>query len=308
MESFFKEDTAPPVLWHYTSAQGLLGILKDGEIFASDSRFLNDKTENVRIWTLIRQRLKERVKLGNDDEFVKIVDEVAELMSAQKDKPFGDSVPALLVELQSLLAVHKEEDVFVSCFSAEEDSLSQWRAYTSGNGYAIGFSSEVLSGLTDNSLLSGLPLCRFDSVKYVADEHRTALDGVINTMLANQLGEKRAGKPWPDERAASSFERFLLDRFSPFVKDDGFKGEKEWRLALKVGTFDPSKIEFRPGRSHLIPFLRVSLEKDHPNYIREIMVGPGPSSELDLLALQRLVKSRGLPIEVRNSKIPFRNW
>jgi len=34
-------------LFHYTTAAGLLGILKNGNIWASDLRFLNDAQESV---------------------------------------------------------------------------------------------------------------------------------------------------------------------------------------------------------------------------------------------------------------------
>ncbi len=35
----------PSVLYHYTTAQGLLGILESGSLWTTNSRFLNDPTE-----------------------------------------------------------------------------------------------------------------------------------------------------------------------------------------------------------------------------------------------------------------------
>lgn len=42
---------------------------------------------------------------------------------------------------------HAPSMYFVTCFSEEEDDLSQWRAYCGGeNGYAIGFRAAGLFG------------------------------------------------------------------------------------------------------------------------------------------------------------------
>lgn len=38
-------DKAPDGLWHYTDAGGLQGILGGDELWATDTRFLNDATE-----------------------------------------------------------------------------------------------------------------------------------------------------------------------------------------------------------------------------------------------------------------------
>src|SRR6185436_7146444 len=36
---------SPPVLYHYTSAQGLLAMVKSGHVWATESRYLNDPRE-----------------------------------------------------------------------------------------------------------------------------------------------------------------------------------------------------------------------------------------------------------------------
>jgi hypothetical protein len=305
-ESFWVEENVPDVVWHYTSADGLLGILKDGEIFASDLRFLNDKTENAKMLQLIGERLDERVVCGTHDEFV--VECVKNALADTKADAV-EHLPALLaadiVKLQELLRKDAARQVFVSCFSAEKDSLSQWRAYSGGNGYCIGFSTDVLSGLAHKTVedhakakLRGEPLCRFEVMRYVPDDNREAVDSLINAMLAHKWAFP-AFSGWPT---------IVLEQFAPFVKDESFREEKEWRLAYTVFLPKRLEIEFRRGRSHLIPFVRVKLRERSPTFIQEIMVGPGPSSDLDMLALQNMVHAKDLPIKITKSAIPFRNW
>lgn len=43
-----KQDNAPPVLYHYTTSRGLLGILESRTIFATDMLYLNDSREHIR--------------------------------------------------------------------------------------------------------------------------------------------------------------------------------------------------------------------------------------------------------------------
>jgi hypothetical protein len=50
----------PEVVWHYTSAQGLLGILDSGAIWSSDLRFLNDSQENMHVWRLATEHVNAR--------------------------------------------------------------------------------------------------------------------------------------------------------------------------------------------------------------------------------------------------------
>ena len=47
----------PDVLYHYTTAQGLIGITEAGRVWATDARYMNDSSEMVYTHELFRQRL-----------------------------------------------------------------------------------------------------------------------------------------------------------------------------------------------------------------------------------------------------------
>jgi hypothetical protein len=96
----------------------------------------------------------------------------------------------------------------------------------------------------------------------------------------------------------------LFSSESTFFKDSAFEEEHEWRLVCS-GNIDYMGVKFRPGRSHLVPYITLPLE-DVP--IKEIIVGPGPSRDLDERALRNLIDARHYDFRVTRSDVPFRNW
>ena len=121
-------ESPPPILYHYTSQDGLFGILESKSIWASKIQYLNDETElNLGVQTATRI-IKEL--LQDTPEPIK-----------QKFLNF------LSNDVQRI----ERTNVFVSCFSAVGDLLSQWRGYCPrGIGYSIGFDSGKLEALARN--------------------------------------------------------------------------------------------------------------------------------------------------------------
>jgi hypothetical protein len=110
-------DDSPQTLWHYTSAQGLVGIIRTDRLWASDSLFLNDAAER-----------NYGVEL---------------MMSALADVEIDS--PARSTTAFILGLVHPESGIlrrwldaqlrlFVTCFCSEGDLLSQWRTYAGSGG------------------------------------------------------------------------------------------------------------------------------------------------------------------------------
>ena len=61
----------PRYLYHYTNAQGLLGMLQSNRIWATNSRFMNDPTEIAYATSLVRE-IMESVLLKEDTRWLKI--------------------------------------------------------------------------------------------------------------------------------------------------------------------------------------------------------------------------------------------
>jgi len=107
----------PAILYHYTSAEGLLGILSTNCIWGTQIQFLNDSTELSFGVATVNSILKK----------IDVPDEIMSKWEGRPDNPF----------------------CFVASFCEEGDLLSQWRGYTSdATGYSLGFRTESLSKLS----------------------------------------------------------------------------------------------------------------------------------------------------------------
>ncbi len=107
-----KEEDLPKVLYHYTAAAGLQGILRTRTMWATDVRYLNDAAE-----------LQHGLRI------------VAAEVDALKQK---GADPDLLKEWYAALKSSSNVLVYVASFSTFDDSLSQWRAYARPWGFALG--------------------------------------------------------------------------------------------------------------------------------------------------------------------------
>lgn len=132
----------PPILYHYTDAAGLAGILnpswdiedpdkgpaRPAKLWASDVRHMNDT---------------QALLFG-------AAPLVARLRSAAADSP---PTPQWAAALDQLATAFSNPDVFAwklrcfaAAFCASGDLLSQWRGYAGGvGGFAIGFSWDALA-------------------------------------------------------------------------------------------------------------------------------------------------------------------
>jgi len=143
LESEKRVDT----LYHYTDTSGLLGILKAKQVWATDSRFLNDSQE-----------------LSYGREVALDVLSSHFTLSTARDVVLGG---------RQFVATQ----MFVASFSANPDVLSQWRAYAGdGLGYAVGFDSAHPLPREGASV-------QFRPVVYDEAKQRAAIDRILAPAL-----------------------------------------------------------------------------------------------------------------------------
>ncbi len=109
-------------VFHYTSPVGLLGILTNGELWASEAAGLNDLDEISKGWKLAQGWLS---KLPEDDQFKRAAQTALEVSDLFRD-------------------FTAPESAFVLCASEVGDDANQWRLYGAGGaGYAVELDSTV---------------------------------------------------------------------------------------------------------------------------------------------------------------------
>ena len=295
MPDALDESTAdlPPVLYHYTSTTGILGILKSGSLWATDIRFLNDERE---------------LDYGVDLAMPILTEKLARLGFSGLGQGFLNAFP-------DPTGTNRH---FVACFCEEGDLLSQWRGYASPGGYAI--------GLDASEIVTASSMKMFQRVWYDIAEVGNLMeewaclttDGFV-AVFGDSLREYEDGK------AASNFApswgemlynfeaRFFarLEYCCSLVKHPSFEEEREWRVLRSRSSSrnEVSKISFREGSLGLTPYAVLDFSNDKGLVpLKEIIVGPGRNMDLRIRSVSLLLEELGYGSDVRviASKIPFR--
>jgi Protein of unknown function (DUF2971) len=262
-------DDVPDRLWHYTTTPSLLSIINSERIWATDAMYLNDS----------RELLEGAGRL--DFEATRALAEPT---------PNPSPVRALWLEIERALGSHAkvlmpEQGPFVACFCSEGDLLSQWRGYSSGSGYAIGFSGASLRALAES--IGGSLM----EVIYDPPDAGQASLFYGSAMTVGESGNRLIPGP------------LALAKF----KHPAFREEREWRLVVPASTVPLAEpkpsVKFRSGTLGVAPYLEIGFGRDA---IAEVRVGPGGDQELRRLAVQRMLDNVDIPAVTSTSEAPFR--
>ena len=286
----------PDVLYHYTSADGLIGILTSRSIWLTDLRYMNDLSEMQYSRELLGMRLAERLKQPA-------------LSETQRD---------FLTRVSSNVGPFYR--VFSASFCEEGNLLSQWRAYRGkGGGYAIGFDFFHVLRLLNRP-------CVLRKVVYDENEQVRLFDSVIHEFLAVVQHEVDTN---PNREAIASFLpelcqafKSVIAEFLSSVKHPDFREEQEWRLVHFASSIpelsDGDAPSFRSYDGNVIPYFSVdfgravALSLDdtycHPFPIVDLMIGPTISADLNQASIKLLLLSLNPEHSpsIRSSGIPLR--
>jgi len=278
------QDSPPDVLYHYTSQSGLLGILQDECVWATKIHYLNDHSE---------------FQLALDMATAVLED----LLASDTDQTRKRRIECLLNNLPSIRLLN----VCVASFSADGDSLSQWRAYSKDvGGYAIGFDSAALLAKAREQGFA-LVRCEYDEEKQRALVRRLVEESLSQDFnMVPGYEDPERPRTFVVLKTGGDFTENLA-KLAPLIKNRAFQEEKEWRLVSTRGITN-ERLSFRPGRSMLTPYFRFLLGSEVSNYLRSIVVGPTPHLELAEMATKSLMSQWPSRVKVESSKAPYRNW
>jgi Protein of unknown function (DUF2971) len=280
----------PDTLHHYASGIGMLGILKEQEIWASSIYHLNDASEFEHGMRLIYSAFDKLALSAADDQ---------------------DRLGAALC--LDLIKTAASPIVFVASLSEDDDSLSQWRGYCPpSNGYCVGLNSEKLGrAATESGFL--LQKCVYQS----SDQEHLAMQVagyVLGRVKRNLSPVEGIGIKEAAQHRSIAYNEIYAAAAS--MKHPKFSDEREWRLsgipALYRGATFPTT-ELRQGAVMLTPFVRVPLNSnrswvgdDGRATVSQIRIGPMPYQSLTENALKQHSIVKANDILVARSEIPYR--
>jgi hypothetical protein len=277
-----------PQYGHYTSLAGLLGIVQDERLWATNILFLNDEQEFQHALDLIRGIIpSSKIKAGHPDHATH-TDYVADLS-----------------ECLDSLKNYKSEGVFTLSFSEEPDLLSQWRGYCPGNnGYCIVFDAEVLLSKAKEQFVD----CHLVKCVYEMKDKESQLKALLNKYWQQYYSASgKKGRLAVIELLAK--EILLL---ASYFKHPSFAEEKESRIVILLEySTDHEELKFREGRSSLIPYIGLLAPR---SAIEKIYIGPTADKVLASRGLETLMeKAFGVPpfmldCDIVHSETPYRSW
>jgi Protein of unknown function (DUF2971) len=320
-------------LFHYTTAQGLIGIIRDQSLFATHAHFSNDSSE----CRLILPHLIKILASEYEEHYTRLTKlGVAEPGFLQE---YGRGVfesEATRSAGAMLKATNKIAPYFITSFCIhDEDSyeysnglLSQWRSYARG-GFAIEFDEfgidalikEESNGWRYQGIITNTVVYK-DHEGHVKPERFKGMAGaLLRTILMKKVSLKariQKRRELDEILGKADVEDFALPFLSvaPFLKHNSFNEECEYRIVALCNRPDISdqgderqvkEICFgsRAG-GDIGPYIALFSGLGKPLPIKSIIVGPHARQENQHMAVELLLERYGTKASVRLSESPFR--
>jgi hypothetical protein len=328
-EKMQKVSEAYDFLYHYTTAAGLCGIVKDQQLWATHMAYLNDAEERIgffsrRLPALLEEPIRSAFEqLAKDAQNARLIDERGGIEHAT------ESEVAMLTEL---LRQHTVEfdDAYITAFCGpppnqepHDGLLSQWRAYGTDGGYAIVFRTQSLEEL----LIAEGKVYPYHFLGWGDVDYYNSRTG--RTDVHPEAGEAELFVQSAIKELVTTGKKVSVDLYQQVTllscrhKHSGFREEAEVRIMAipiteRVYAEATKRGETR-GRKHLHSYVRNGVLVPHIKLferyedgkqmqlpIDRVIVGPHADSMKRKRATEILLAQCGVKAQVVMSEIPYR--
>lgn len=285
--SFFEEDLGATQLeteraekherlYHYTSVEGLKGILDSEALWTTQIQYMNDSKEfghavDIALGLIKRKRFSADARLA---KFYEIMEKTLGLSNGAR--------------------------TFIFSMTQNPDQLSQWRGYCGLGGYSIGFNKSSLRQLCGTSSF------RLEKCIYDDSEKERLIDEVIEdavSYFSSQCGRD-------DFEAIEHESKFYgqILKIGSTMKHSSFVEEQEWRLIGGPFSWKNEQSQWRTRDGLLLPYYEVKLDRDEDGYlpVSEVYIGPCKERHLAADSLRVYMEVTKNLFRRRYSKTPYR--
>ncbi len=276
------------MLYHYTSPNGLMGIIDTTSLWFSDSDFLNDESESYYFRDLFNDL--------DETNFINIDNKKRESFARKAWIIAG--FHSVSLGYNRMMLDKTREYRFVLSLSLDADNISLWNYYTKnpGNvGYCIGFNGhQLLESIgADYRLFHG-------KVIYGKRKQKQLIRKLMTDYwnIYSELKYK-----YQREYLFSRMEQNIV-LYSIFMKNSAFACENEYRIAIMTTDAQLlSRRKFREVKGAFVPYLSCSFDK---NSIKTIGISPTHKGIFVKKSLQEYSDFNDINVEIYNSEIPLR--
>ncbi len=290
-------------LYHYTTAEGVQGIVENREFLATKSDFLNDKLE-FQYAVEVMERLTEKYIVNKE-----LRERFFSGLKAEIDK-LGIITPSCTGEGD---CDADDMSFYVVAFSKSQNNALLWAEFTDFRGYCLEFDYEkIVEGFQNRVFLHG-------TVIYDEEEQMNGLLESLLSCIRNLVNEGAADLEGFFEEEANpsdlSLEKLaeemavVVSVYAMFFKKSFFEGEEEYRFIFPplIDKMGVAKPKFRLLDQIFLPYVMVEFEggKDAVP-LESVMVGAKNNSDIAVRGMRYFLKSQGIDIPVLLSDIPLR--
>lgn len=268
-----------PDLYYYTTIETMRFILENGNIYATNLKYMNDSEEYsnglIELKKILNDKYRESKNTINQDKLNEYLNKHAESYSIS--------------------------------FSTQRDLLSQWSMYAGESGVSLKMNfrnpQEYCFYADKHDKRKGRTYSKKGiypkRVYYITESSMNSKDyKKVREKIEEDIEERllAQGSVKKGDMEGENAVDIWLD-MTPYLKRYEFYQEGEYRLAYSIYVADsPLQIDYRTSKHVLIPYLDVECKNGWP--IEEIIVGPGDNQQVVFTSLTHYMDNADL-------KVPF---
>ena len=288
-------------LYHYTTAEGVRGIVENREFMATKSDFLNDKLEFQYAIEVMEQMTEKYIVNTSLRErfFSRLQKEIYELG---------------IINLGCDDTCHENGlSFYVVAFSKLQNNALLWAEFTDFKGYCLEFDyTKLVEGFQHRVFLHG-------TVIYDEEEQ---MSGILESFLScirnlqeEGMADLSAFFEEDAEISDASLEKLakemavVVSVYAMFFKKSFFEGEEEYRFIFPplINEMGTAKPKFRLLDQIFLPYIMVEFDREQKEIpLESVMVGAKNNSDIAVRGMRYFLSSQGLEIPVLLSDIPLR--
>lgn len=278
---------APDKLFHYTTLNGLRGIIESRTLWLTKAAYLNDRSELKHAITLFQQEANRQATA---------------LLGDKAD------IGELLREAAHQLDSFQETNICLASFCEDGDLLSQWRGYgSSGSGVALGFSGQALERVNGTGWAK-LLRCLYEPAEQIQ---------VIRDLVCLLCNAYVLCKSSASSDRHSTIRKDLIGYFNttflqvaPVLKNKHFAEEREWRIVTLPRKNTDLKFRALVSNERVSQHYVYDLapnESGNYDFLSSVVIGPSSEPRLVSDAVWTLCSQSKVGLNALTiSQIPYR--
>lgn len=314
-------DRPPIYLWHYTSANGLMGIVRNNPLdhgklhfWFTRSDFLNDTSEGTHILDIFEKVLEKLFVNGKlDQPFYNLLQNTTISNSQYISYP----TPSEEENCSSSMLDVADCDMYICSFSQKEDSLDMWRYYSKNNGgYGLKcayFIFDKHKNYEHSEFKKDALFSMIESYKVIYDD--TEKETILEEIILDTFSAYKNSKECQEDtfELTKQFISYILKIYQFQFKHKCYSSEQEYRFVFYQPRSKPQllennlyEIKYRQQNGEIVPYLDVEIDRNYA-HLSEVLISPYVKNSGAVDATKDYLTICGFHnCDVRKSDLPVR--